>query len=354
MKEENSWKEYAENLDIFEGRKSDHIRCSLSDESQSIAVDSFEQIQLNHDALPNLDFEELNIQSSFLGEELPTPFYVSAMTAGHKAAGSINYRIAEACNETSWPMMVGSQRRELFDEAAKDEWMEIKAEFPKVQLLGNLGLSQLHQVKLEQVEELVESLNASAMVIHTNPLQEVIQPEGTPQFKNSLEALEELCDSLSIPVVLKETGCGFSKASLQKIAKFKLAAVDLSGSGGTHWGRIEGMRAEENSVQQIASHTFRNWGNSTVESLMTAQKMKLDFPVWASGGIRNGLDAAKAIALGAERVGMARPILEAALDSTEEVIHIMNTFEYELKVAMFCTASKHISDLHRSLKWPKL
>jgi isopentenyl-diphosphate delta-isomerase len=342
---------YTESVEQFESRKKDHIELSLDERTQATGLSCFDKVELIHDSLPELDFSEVSLlQDSFLGESQKA-FYVAAMTAGHKEAEGINDRLAEACSKTGWAMMVGSQRRELFDINEKDAWKNIRSKNPNIKMLGNLGLSQINSISINQVKELVSSLKADALCIHCNPMQEVIQPEGTPQFKGSIAALRELSKALEVPIVLKETGSGFSKTSLKKIEGIGLAAIDVSGLGGTHWGRIEGLRAGENSKQQMAAEVFSNWGVSTVDSVINALNFHKNTEVWGSGGVRNGLDAAKLFALGASRVGMAKPLLEAAMKSTEDVIEWMESFEYQLKVALFCTGSKNLQEIKGKFVW---
>jgi isopentenyl-diphosphate delta-isomerase len=185
----------------------------------------------------------------------------------------------------------------------------------------------------------------------------VLQPEGTPHFKHGLRALENICKNSKVPVILKETGSGFSPATLRKIRKLGLSAVDVSGLGGTHWGRIEGGRAP-GTLFQAASHTFANWGEGTIDSLFAAKasfsKTKKKPELWASGGIRNGLDAAKAIAIGANKVGLAQPALEAALEGEAALHAWMDRIEFELKIALFCTGSKDVTALQKETKWQKI
>lgn len=335
----------------FEQRKSDHIRLSLNPEMQSECSSGFENIDLIHEALPELQFSEIQIHQTQFGIPFKTPFLISAMTAGHAAGLDLNLRLARAASERGWLMGVGSQRKQLFDTEAKKEWKVLRQSCPDVKLLGNIGLSQLIRSTPQDIQGLVETLQAVAMVVHTNPLQEVIQKEGTPDFKGGLAALKKLTEILTVPVILKETGCGFSKRTMNRLRDIGLSVLDVSGNGGTHWGRIEGGRAEENSIQQQLSFTYRNWGISTVESLLTAQELKLPFQIWASGGIRSGLDAAKAIALGAQMVGLAQPALKAALAGEEDLHRWMVQMEMELKVALFCTGSGQLKDLNQGEVW---
>ncbi|MGZ3712354.1 MAG: alpha-hydroxy-acid oxidizing protein, partial [Bdellovibrionota bacterium] len=183
-----------------------------------------------------------------------------------------------------------------------------------------------------------------------------LQPEGTPNFKGGLKALEKLCKSSQVPVILKETGCGFSSATLTRLKGIGLSVIDLSGYGGTHWGRIEGGRAPEASAQRQAAHTFAGWGESTVDSLHNAMRQKIPakLEIWASGGIRSGLEAAKAIALGARKVGFAKPALEKALLGEAELEAWMKAMEFELKIALFCTGSRTPEELRKGKRWRKI
>jgi isopentenyl-diphosphate delta-isomerase len=214
-----------------------------------------------------------------------------------------------------------------------------------------LGIAQLIQTKTDADEKLVDSLEADAMIIHLNALQEALQPEGTTNFKGGLKALEKLAKNLSVPVIVKETGCGFSRATLKRLKTTGVKAVDVSGLGGTHWGRIEGDRSLEGTVQAEAAKTLGSWGISTVDSVLEAVDLKPKFEIWASGGVRSGLDAAKLLAMGANTVGFAKPVLEAAMDGEEALIHKMSVFEYELKTVLFCTGSKSVADLGSKKVW---
>lgn len=282
------------------------------------------------------------------------------MTAGHADAPKINRTLALACERRGWAMGVGSQRRELEALQTKpnggdknpspstqlghsvDAWRELRAQVPNLVLIGNIGITQAIQAGSASVQALADALGAQALAIHLNALQEALQPEGTPQFRGSADAIVRLCKELRTPVVLKETGCGFSRATLARLPAKGLAAIDLSGLGGTHWGRMEGARAGSKSQQALGAVTFANWGESIVDSLLAARDVlkNRSSEIWASGGLRSGLDAAKAIALGAHRVGFAKPALEAALAGDEALDSWMAQMEYELKVALFCTGCR--------------
>lgn len=338
----------SEPIGQFESRKRDHIRLALDPQNEAVGGSQLDRIELIHDAMPELDFTDIDIHSQRFGQATATPFFVSSMTAGHHDAVNINQVLIQACAEQGWAMGVGSQRRELFDPAAAEEWQAIRAIANNVELYGNLGLSQLIKTPIADIQRLVDSLQATAMIIHCNALQECMQPEGTPQFRGSFAALEQLCNTLTVPVIVKETGCGFAKHTLEKLQQLPVAAVDVSGFGGTHWGRIEGQRAEQQSINAKAAQTFQHWGVATVDSVLFAQQIQADYDVWASGGVRNGLDAAKLLALGASNIGFAKPMLHAALEGVDNVVNTMQSLEYELKVAMFCTNSKNLASLREN------
>ncbi len=337
------------NIKQFEKRKRDHIEQALFDKNQCYNSE-LDSLTLIHEALPDLDFDEIDTTIQSLGEIRSAPFFISSMTAGHKGSVNINEVLAVAAAETGWSMGVGSQRRELTDNEAQREWQKIRAKAPNVSLYGNLGIAQIITHSRDNILRLIENIQAKALFVHLNPLQECIQPEGTPQFKGGFEALEKLCTNLPVPVIIKETGCGFSKNTLTRLNQLPIAAVDVSGTGGTHWGRIEGARTDIDYLKQTA-HSFKNWGISTFQSLMSARDLKPSYEIWASGGVRSGLDAAKYLAMGAQRIGIAKPMLEAALNGVETVIETMRSFEYQLKTALFCTGSENITALRETDKW---
>lgn len=339
----------ANQYEQFEQRKQDHIKLSLMHENQTADLSKFDSIYLVHDALPDLNFDEINIAGMRFGQIVAKPFLVSSMTAGHRRAEHINHHLVEACSQSNWAMGVGSQRRELMDPKAAFEWTHLRQSFPKVQLYSNLGIAQLINTPLANIQRLTDALQANALIIHCNPLQECMQPEGTTDYKGCWKALELLVKKFHLPIIIKETGCGFSQKTMQRLTDIGIAALDIGGLGGTHWGRIEGHRATQDPIRHQAAITFKNWGIDTVTAVQQATALKPAFEIWGSGGVANGLNAAKLFALGASTVGYAKPMLEAAMDSTEQVLLQMHTIEYELKVAMFCTGSRVLGDLTQKL-----
>ena len=331
----------------FEERKKEHIRHALDTAHQASGLGGLDEIQLIHEALPDLDFEEVSLETSCLGIKLKTPFYIAGMTAGHADAFELNRSLAHAAQTRGWAMGVGSQRRDLENSGEKasgetlDQWKRLRQDAPDLVLFGNVGISQITSVSISKIRSLVDAIGAQALAVHANALQECLQPEGTPQFRGALSALKTLCRELGVPVILKETGCGFSEATLGRLADCGLGAVDVSGLGGTHWGRIEGARAArqgDETLQFRAAQTLANWGVSTADSVINGfKKLKPQTEIWASGGVRSGLESAKLIALGAHRVGYAKPALEAALQGAHQLNAWMERQEFELKVALFCT-----------------
>jgi isopentenyl-diphosphate Delta-isomerase len=334
----------------FEQRKADHIALALMHQNQALESNQLDSVQLIHEALPDFNFDSVDISTTRLGVKVAKPFLVSSMTAGHEKALTLNRNLMAACAKTGWAMGVGSQRRELTDEKASNVWTVLRQDYSDVVLYGNLGIAQLITHPIDDVIKLTDALKASALIIHCNALQECIQPEGTRDFKGAWDALKALATVSPVPIILKETGCGFSKNTLERLNQINIAVVDVSGLGGTHWGRIEGHRALDNSILKQTAETFRNWGIDTVQSVRDAVLVSENFDVWGSGGVRHGLDAAKLFALGATTVGFAKPMLEAAVVSADDVVKVMQKIEYELRVALFCTGSRDLNALKETIR----
>ncbi len=335
----------------FESRKADHIRLALDPRAQAHGTSGLDRVRLVHEALPELDFAQVDPGVRFFSDRSATPMFVSSMTAGHAASGNLNLIMARVCEKRNWPMGVGSQRRELFDSNASREWTEIRKQVKGARFFGNIGVAQLIRTTTGDIRRLADALEATAMIVHANPLQECLQPEGTPEFAGGLRAIERLARELDRPVMVKETGCGFSGRTLERLNETGVAVVDVSGLGGTHWGRVEGGRSEVGSKLRGAAETYRDWGIGTVDSLLTALRAARRYEVWASGGVRSGLDAAKLAALGAAMVGIAKPVMEAALDGEGALDALLERFEYEFKMALFCTGSRTVAELREGNAW---
>jgi isopentenyl-diphosphate delta-isomerase len=344
-----------ESPEQFEKRKGDHIRIALDDSSQTRGQSGLDQVTLIHEAIPEMDLKEVTTVTSFFCDskeiQLSSPIFISSMTAGNDRGLEINRRLASLSERHQILMGVGSQRRELSDIKASNEWANIRKSNPKALLLGNLGLAQLITTPLDQVQKLVENLQAIGFFIHLNPLQEALQSEGTPNFKGGLAALENLVKNCSVPVIVKETGSGMSISTLKRLFDIGIKYVDISGKGGTHWGRVEASRSEVGSVLFDASEAFYDWGIPSVECVLNAKEAQPNCHVWASGGIRTGVDAAKMLALGADMAGMAQPFLKASLTSDESLEHAWQAMQKELQIAMFCTGIKKVRDFKSKKVW---
>jgi len=346
----------------FDQRKKDHLSISLDQKVQAKNLRDLDKIELLHEALPDLDLETVQTNSDFFGKTTRVPFFISSMTAGHKDGESLNRTLARAAQKRGWAMGVGSQRKQLFDAAAAEEWQRLRDENPEVILFGNIGIAQLIRSPMDQILRLAEEIKASGFYVHLNALQEALQEEGTPQFAGGMKALKEFVQLSSAPVIVKETGCGMSKATLEKLFQLGIQAVDVAGAGGTHWGRVEGQRSKRSLLQEV-SETFKNWGIGTLKSVENALEVRSEMQlnsknlksseigVWASGGIRNGLDAAAILAFGADRVGFAQSVLEAAVLGEEELLHWMSRTEVELQIALFCTGCCDIDALKTKKVW---
>jgi len=335
----------------FITRKVDHIRLSLVAESEALACNTLDGYRLIHDSLPDLELSQVSISAPFLDQLQRTPFFIAGMTAGHPDAEALNRRLAAAAAKRGWGFGLGSQRRELQGVFLDAPVTAIRNAHPGLALISNLGIAQLIGIdrsgEWSRLRDLLARSGSNALAIHLNPLQESVQTEGTRDFRGGIAAISNLLRQVSVPVILKETGSGMSASFLRRISELPLHAVDVSGLGGTHWGRIEGMRAPEGSLARGLGKTFANWGIPTAESIRNAVGIlgERGVKVLASGGIRSGLDAAKCLALGASAAGFARPALEAALAGEAALEQWMERVEQELRIALFCTNSAGIPEL---------
>lgn len=338
-------------LQEFVQRKRDHIKLALDQRTQGLTDPGFGQIRLLHKALPEINFTEISLKTQLLDQVFLSPHFISSMTAGHDDSFNINLRLAKAAAEKQWLMAVGSQRRELTDPLAANEWTLIKAQIPDVKLVSNIGIIELIHQPMEKILKIIDSIGAVGVFIHMNPLQEAFQKEGMAEFAGGLKAIEEFVKKCPVPVLAKEVGFGIDSDLISKLLAVGVKVVDVAGHGGTHWAQIEAMRYNENELQNEASVAFNDWGYSTIDCLLACQEGILFNQIWASGGIRSGVDSAKCLALGARAVGIAQPLMKAAVVSEESVVQVMEKFDYELKVAMFCTGIKQIADFLHQKVW---
>lgn len=328
-------------------RKVDHIQIALNPSSQFDKKQTgFETYHFVHKALPEIDFNDILLNTTFLGKAMKSPFIISSMTGGPEQGHIINKNLAIAAQQLGVAMGVGSQRIAL-EQPQTANTFDIRSIAPDILLLANLGAVQLnYELSINDYIKAVEMIKADALYLHLNPLQEALQPEGDRNFSNLLSQIKTLCQSADFPILAKECGCGISGAIARQLKAAGIQGIEVSGAGGTSWAKIEGQRGES-VLQQRLGQTFANWGIPTTESILLCREAIGSLPLIASGGIRTGLDAAKALALGADFISIARPLLKPALESPEAVMAELEAFIMELKVAMFCVGAKTIDDLKK-------
>lgn len=325
-------------------RKSEHIEIALKKKVTGDHVTTgFENIRFLHNALPEIDFAEISLETEFLGFSCRTPFLISSMTGGAELAEKINRHLAEASEERGWMLALGSTRA-LIESPEHHSSFQLRKYAPNTPIIANLGAVQFNYgFTVAEVEKIIEITDADMLVLHLNSIQEVIQEEGDTNFKDLLSKIENLCKNIDIPVGVKEVGWGIDGTVAKKLVDVGIAFIDVAGAGGTSWSQVEKYRAK-NPLKRAAAEAFSDWGIPTAYCVQSVRS-QVEQPVIASGGMRNGLDAAKAIAIGADLVGFGRSILKEATESTESVLQVMETRELELKIAMFGIGARTIQEL---------
>jgi isopentenyl-diphosphate delta-isomerase len=328
-------------------RKTDHIRINLEENVDSSLTTGLERFSFLHEALPDFNLNDVSLEASFFNKTLKAPLLISSMTGGTADALRINRNLAEAAQAAGIAMGVGSQRAAL-ENPELAHTFQIRDIAPDIPLFANLGAIQLnHGNDIEDCFEAVEMIQADALILHLNPLQEAVQPEGNTNFAGLLEIIEHACTALSVPVIIKEVGWGISGATAKRLANAGVAAIDVAGAGGTSWSQVEMHRAETESQAKIAA-SFIDWGIPTADSILMVKEAAPNIPIIASGGLRSGVDIAKSIALGATLGGMAGPFIKAANISTEQVSEVINTITKQIKISMFAAGVQNISQLSQT------
>ncbi len=331
-------------------RKADHIRVCLEQDVQCFDLTTgLESFHFVHTCLPEIDWADLSLATHFLGKSLGAPLLISSMTGGTEQARLINTRLARAAQHFRLAMGVGSQRVGLELPAVMDTFA-IRQTAPDCLLFANLGAVQLNEgYGVEECQRVVDALEADGLILHLNVLQECVQTRGDRNFKGLLSQIERVCDRLSVPVIAKEVGNGISGAMAQALVNAGVQAIDVAGAGGTSWARVEGGRAQDPRQRRLGQ-TFGSWGLPTADCLQQVRAIAPTIPLIASGGIRNGLEVAKCLALGADLVGLAYPFLVAATESEEAVYELVECLQEELKTVLMCTGSGAIPDLRQPEK----
>jgi isopentenyl-diphosphate delta-isomerase len=329
-------------------RKDDHIRINLEKDVRSGLTTGLENYRFTHEALPELDLERIDTSLSLFGRKLAAPILVSSMTGGTADAQTINLRLAEAAQTSGLAMGVGSQRAAL-EQPEQAATFQVRRVAPDVLLFANLGAVQFNYgYGIDQCRRAVDMIQADALMLHLNPLQEAVQAGGDTNFAGIARKIEEVCKNLSVPVIAKEVGWGISERTARQLANCGVAAIDVAGAGGTSWSQVEMHRAPDEFTRRLAA-TFVGWGIPTAGSILNVKKAAPDMTVFASGGIMDGLDIAKCLALGAALGGMAGQFLKAAAESTGVVVDLMNLIRRQIQVTMFACGADQLAGLSGKL-----
>jgi len=325
-------------------RKGDHIEINISKEVSSGLTTGLEKYRFIHCALPELNFSKIDTSITIFNRKLGHPFLISSMTGGTKKAGQLNQLLAEAAQEYQLAMGVGSQRIGLED-WDRMESFNVREFAPDILLFANLGAVQLnYSYAIDDCKRAVESIRADGLILHLNPLQEALMENGDVNFSGLLQKIEQVSSNLSVPVVVKEVGWGISVEAAGKLLNAGVAAIDVAGAGGTSWSEVE-MHRTKDDVLKNTSAAFRDWGIPTAEAIVDIHREYSNAILIASGGLRNGIDIAKCIALGASLGGLAREFLISAAKSEEKLHEKIRILSRQFRTVLFTTGSKNIEEL---------
>ncbi len=337
---------------MIEDRKKEHLQIAAEQDVGSRHTTGLERYALRHNALPEMALEDVDTQTVFLGHTLSAPLLISAMTGGTARAGEINRRLAQAAQQYGLALNLGSLRAGLEQPELLPTY-QVRDVAPDVFLMANLGAVQLNYgLTIEACLEAVAAMDADALVLHLNPLQEAIQPDGDTDFRGILPQIAALCRAAPFPIIVKEVGWGISAELALKLEQAGVAAIDVAGSGGTSWSRVEAYRVTTTAEAQIAA-AFDDWGIPTATALIQARAACPDIPLIASGGIDTGVDIVKCLALGANLAGIARPLLAAALESSQALQQQISIILRQLRIAMFCLGAARVSTISPDMVYPK-
>jgi len=329
-------------------RKADHLRICLDEDVQFHSLtNGLERYRFTHCCLPELNRHEIDLTTTFLGKQLSAPVLISSMTGGTEQAKIINQRLARVAQHYKIAMGVGSQRVAV-EKPLVASTFAVRSHAPDILLFANLGAVQLnYNYGLDQCLRIVDLLEADALILHLNPLQECIQTKGDTNFRGLLDKISILCAQLPVPVIAKEVGNGISAVMANKLLEAGVKAIDVAGAGGTSWAKVESERAET-PLQRRLGMTFADWGLPTAECIRSIRTAAPEVPLIASGGLRHGLDIAKALAIGADIAGMALPFLQAAAESEAALYSLVEILIAEITTVLFCTGNATIEQLKSS------
>ncbi|HVU11296.1 MAG TPA: type 2 isopentenyl-diphosphate Delta-isomerase [Phototrophicaceae bacterium] len=332
----------------IQDRKAEHIRINLEENVQFPHLTTgLERYRFLHQALPELNLSEVDSSVTLFGKTLSAPIVISSMTGGTELALRINERLAEAAQANRVAMGLGSQRAGLKDPKVAYTY-QIRNIAPDILLFGNLGAVQFNYgYGVDECQRAIDMIQADALILHFNVLQEAVQPEGDTNFAGLLQRVEDVCRKLSVPVIAKEVGWGFSEKNVRDLANAGISAIDVAGSGGTSWSEVEYHRAPTAFHAQVAA-AFADWGIPTADAIRYAVKAAPNLPVIASGGLRDGIDIAKCIALGALAGGLAGPFLKAADESAEAADQLIRVLAAQFRISMLCSGARTVAELQRT------
>lgn len=331
-------------------RKDEHLRICLEENVSSNISAGFETVRLKVNALPELDFAQVDPSTELFGKKLSYPILISSMTGGSGKTKHFNQLFARTAAEFGIAMGVGSQRAAIVHPELEDTYKIVRKEAPNALLFANLGVVQLNKgFGLSECQKAVDMLQADGLYLHLNSLQEILQPEGDRDFSGLLEKIEHVIKGLSVPVLVKEVGCGISQETAKQLIDIGVKGIDVAGAGGTSWAAVE-MHRVKGPVRAKVCQTFIDWGIPTVDALKSITSIE-DLPVLiSSGGLRNGIDIAKSIALGADLAGFAMKFIKAA-DLGKRILHdTIRQLVLELKTTMFTTGAKNLSELKNKIE----
>jgi isopentenyl-diphosphate delta-isomerase len=325
-------------------RKADHIKINLEQDVRSALTTGLENYHFTHEALPELDLNRIDTSLELFDKSLGAPILISSMTGGTAEAETLNLRLAEAAQEMKIAMGVGSQRAAL-EQPEQAKTFQVRRVAPDILLFANLGAVQLNYgYNIDHCRRAVDMIQADALILHLNPLQEAVQDGGDVNFAGLAKKIEEVCSQIEVPVIAKEVGWGISARTAKLLADCGVSAIDVAGAGGTSWSQVEMHRAPDEFTRQLAA-MFVGWGIPTADSILNVRKAAPEMTIFASGGLKDGLDIAKCIALGATLGGMAGPFLKAAAVSTEQVAEMMRLTKRQIEVTMFAAGIATLKEL---------
>lgn len=329
-------------------RKKEHVDLSVSQHVNYQKSTGFDQYAFSHNALPEINLSEVDLTAELLGRQFAFPLFISSMTGGYAQAGAVNTIIAEFCEKENLPFGVGSQRVMLDDPTEEKSFSVVRKHAPNAFIAANIGAAQLigglHKAKTQTLKD---SIGANAVIVHLNPLQELIQPEGDRNFKGMQEGIADLINQVECPVIVKETGAGISASVAKRLLEIGVSVIDVAGAGGTSWSKIENLR----NNQKDPMHEFDDWGIPTVECVHQINKLRstYDFEMIASGGIRSSFDILKALALGADFTAAAQPVIKAIIDGgTESLNKLYKNWRKQASYILTLVGCKKITEINES------